>query len=125
MLSSRWFWGGYASCVIFVACGGTVGSDTPIDGGAGGSTVAAGSVGSCTKKACQCDPTAEAHQRVYVGKSPSECAVIDFTCTGNTTMFSNACGCGCEQDPSCPDWFDCQPSPNTPPCDMADIKRRC
>jgi hypothetical protein len=84
----------------------------------------AGSV-SCTKKACQCDPMAEIHKRVYIGKSPDQCAVIDFACPANTTMFSNACGCGCEEDPSCPDFFDCQPSPDVPPCNMAELTKRC
>jgi hypothetical protein len=85
----------------------------------------AGLVVGCTKKACLCDPVAEAHQRQYIGMSPAACTLIDFACTGNTTMFGNMCGCGCEQDPSCPDWFNCQPSPDAPPCDMAEMKRRC
>jgi hypothetical protein len=79
----------------------------------------------CTKKVCVCDPAAEEHRRVYIGKSPADCATVDYTCTGPTTSFSNACGCGCEEDPSCPDWFDCQPSPDVPPCDTAAIKARC
>lgn len=79
-----------------------------------------GTVG-CTKMACQCNPDAEWY-RDYVGHSPDECAVIDFACIVNTTYFQNACGCGCEQSPACPEWFDCMP-PN--PCDIDKIKAEC
>jgi hypothetical protein len=79
----------------------------------------------CTKKACMCDPAAEIHRRQYIGMSPEACAALDYVCTGTTTAFSNSCGCGCEQDPSCPEWFDCQPSPSVPPCDTAAIKMKC
>src|SRR6267142_1130821 len=129
MLALKYVLGGWVCCV-FVACGGSVGSDA-VDGGSGGSMTTAGAGGSmatagaggssgpagsagdggsgecsyrgrvypvgatfragdgcntcgcsaspdgfvvgCTKKACQCDPAAEAHQRQYVGKSPAEC----------------------------------------------------
>ena len=80
---------------------------------------------SCTKKACMCDPAAEVRRREYIGKSPDECATIRFTCPSNTTPFMNTCGCGCEQDPGCPEWFDCQPSPGVPPCDTMAIKAKC
>jgi hypothetical protein len=86
---------------------------------------ARGGVPVCTKKACQCNPAAEIRQREYIGKSSAECAAIRFSCPDNTTPFANSCGCGCEQDPSCPDWFDCQPSPGVPPCDTAAIKLKC
>jgi hypothetical protein len=71
-----------------------------------------------------CDPAAEEHQREYVG-DPESCQVIRFACDEGTTYFANACGCGCEQSPSCPDWFDCMPSPDGPPCDLAEIQRTC
>lgn len=87
--------------------------------------VCSGGAAACTNKACQCNPASETHQRSYVGKSPSECAVIDFSCPANTTMFENACGCGCEQGVGCPDFFDCQPSPGVPPCDTNQIKTQC
>ena len=80
---------------------------------------------SCTKKACVCDPAAEVHRRQYVTTEPGKCAAIDFVCTNPTTTFSNMCGCGCEQDPTCPEFFDCQPSPDAPPCDTAAIKMKC
>jgi hypothetical protein len=79
---------------------------------------------SCTKKACVCDPAAEVHRREYLAPGPGPCVIV-LRCMGTTTAFSNACGCGCEQDPSCPEWFDCQPSPDVPPCDTAAIKMKC
>jgi hypothetical protein len=85
-------------------------------------TCGTGGVVACTEKACTCDPAKEVNKRKYVGASTAQCAVIDFACTGNTTMFQNACGCGCEQDPSCPEWFDCMPPS---PCDPTQIKDKC
>jgi hypothetical protein len=79
----------------------------------------------CTELACSCDPVLEEQQREYVGTSADECAVIDFACPQHTTYFGNACGCGCEQSPSCPEWFDCMPTPDAPPCDEAQIHTEC
>ncbi|APR81049.1 Hypothetical protein A7982_06396 [Minicystis rosea] len=81
---------------------------------------ASGNVG-CTKIDCTCDPATE-WWRHYVGNSPEECQVIDFACQANTKMFGNECGCGCEQDASCPQYFDCQP-PNQ--CDLEKLKAQC
>ncbi len=78
-----------------------------------------GSVG-CTKIACPCDPDSE-WWRKYVAKSPAECQSIKYDCPEHTTPFSNSCGCGCEQDASCPEWFDCMPPA---PCD-ADMLKKC
>ncbi|GMV42495.1 MAG: hypothetical protein AMXMBFR64_42110 [Myxococcales bacterium] len=78
----------------------------------------------CTEMACACDPKSE-WWRKYVGSSPEQCMVIKYTCEPNTTGFSNACGCGCEQDPSCPEWFNCMPGPGAPPCDPAAIAAKC
>ncbi|MBI4701265.1 MAG: hypothetical protein HY744_08920 [Deltaproteobacteria bacterium] len=75
----------------------------------------------CTDKACPCDPDKE-WWRKYVSTDPDECKLIDYGCPENTTSFENACGCGCEQDLSCPQWFDCEP-PN--PCDVEAIKKKC
>jgi hypothetical protein len=82
-----------------------------------------GGVG-CTDMACTCDPASETHQREYVGTSPSQCAVLDFVCQQNTTMFQNSCGCGCEQSLTCPDWFDCMPGSGQS-CDTNQIKTDC
>jgi hypothetical protein len=74
--------------------------------------------------ACVCDPATERQQREYVGSSPSQCALIDFVCASNTTMFQNSCGCGCEQGLGCPDWFNCMPG-SGPGCDVDKIKTEC
>ncbi len=54
----------------------------------------------------QCNPDTEPH-REYLLK---ECAPgDDWSCPlPNTTSFVSDCGCGCEQDPSCPPTFFCQ-----------------
>ena len=81
----------------------------------------------CTEMAClpdDCDPDAE-WWRDYVGESPEICAVIRFICPDNTEYFANDCGCGCEQSPNCPQWFNCMPSPNTPGCDVDRIQADC
>jgi hypothetical protein len=88
-------------------------------------TCGTGAVAQCTEKACTCSPAAEAHQREYVGMSPEECAAIRYLCASNTTPFANACGCGCEEDASCPDWFNCEPSPGGTPCDTQALKAMC
>lgn len=75
---------------------------------------------SCTEINCPCDASKE-WWREYVGKSPEECATIKYTCPEHTTPFSNSCGCGCEQDPACPQWFDCMPPA---PCDP-DMLKKC
>ncbi len=75
----------------------------------------------CTKLACACDATTE-WWREYAGMSPSECAVIDFDCPTNTTMFGNDCGCGCEQSQACAETYDCEPPAM---CDIATITAEC
>lgn len=79
----------------------------------------------CTKIACTCDPTAEQYQKKYMSTDPAQCQVIDFMCPVNTTYFSNTCGCGCMQDPSCPSWFNCMPGPGAPACDVQQIQAQC
>lgn len=75
---------------------------------------------SCTELACACDPAKE-WWRNYIGKSAAECTTIKYTCTGYTTPFANACGCGCEQDSSCPPTISCMPP--APSCD--ELKAKC
>jgi hypothetical protein len=67
-----------------------------------------------------CNPSTE-YYRNYVGLNQSQCAVIDFGCPINTTGFSNACGCGCQQRAGCPEWVNCMPSnvPMNPYCSDA------
>jgi hypothetical protein len=76
---------------------------------------------SCTDMACPCDPSKE-WWRDYVSMSPQQCMVIDYACPVNTTGFQNNCGCGCEQDPSCPEYFDCMPPA---PCDPKALQEKC
>lgn len=66
----------------------------------------------CTDAACQCDPENEPH-RNYIAEDPETCMLIDYACPGNTTMFSNECGCGCEQSAECPVEMDCSPMSGT------------
>jgi hypothetical protein len=61
---------------------------------------------SCTEQACVCNPDAELYRK-YSTTSPDACMTADITCPDNTTMFTNDCGCGCEQSEQCPDVFDC------------------
>lgn len=67
----------------------------------------------CTERACVCDPAVE-HWRDYVTTVPSECEVIDYACLPGSTQFENACGCGCEQSPDCPEFYDCMPTVSDP-----------
>ena len=76
---------------------------------------------SCTEINCPCDPAKE-WWRDYVAEDPQTCAVIDYACPENTVAFSNACGCGCEQDASCPQYFDCMPPAG---CNVPDLKKKC
>jgi hypothetical protein len=55
-----------------------------------------------------CDPGAE-YNRKYATRNASSCALIDFGCEANTAPFVNDCGCGCEQDPACPEYIHCEP----------------
>ena len=79
----------------------------------------------CTKIGCAtCDPDAE-YNRHYVGESREICMQIRFACPENTTMFSNDCGCGCEQDSECPEWINCMPGPQVAPCNASEIQVEC
>jgi hypothetical protein len=64
-----------------------------------------------TEGGTACNPAVE-HDRRYIGTSPQQCQLIDFGCPSNTIYFSNGCGCGCEQNASCPEWVDCMPGAN-------------
>jgi len=84
-----------------------------------------GGVG-CTKRACQpppaCDATKEPNRK-YVANSPEQCMLVRYACEANTTGFSNACGCGCEQAADCPAFINCMPGPGVPSCEPA--RARC
>jgi hypothetical protein len=66
-----------------------------------------------------CAPATE-HNRHYVADSPETCAVIKYTCPAGTWHFASDCGCGCEQDPSCPEVLNCKP-----PIDCSDLIEQC
>jgi hypothetical protein len=80
----------------------------------------AGTIG-CTEMACTCDPKKEWY-REYVTTNPKTCELIDYSCPPNTTGFWNACGCGCEQSASCPEYFDCMPPE---PCNPEALQLEC
>ena len=73
-----------------------------VDTGSGTSAIA------CTDKACKCDPSAESY-RDYAATDPEKCMLIDYGCPDHTTMFTNECGCGCEQSEECPSYYKCMP----------------
>jgi hypothetical protein len=71
----------------------------------------------CQKKEGSCDPDDEP-DRNYVGESPGNCTLIDYTCPEHTMSFGNDCGCGCEQPSECPDFVNCAPGGTIDPlCD--------
>lgn len=75
-----------------------------------------GGVG-CTKRACAptCNEANEPNRR-YVGHSPEQCQLVRFACEPGTSMFSNGCGCGCEQPADCPAFINCMPGPGPSSC---------
>lgn len=111
------------ACVTCTYAGEThqPGDEFPALDGCNTCTCAAdGSVG-CTKVACVCAPDDE-WWRHYVATDPAVCMVIDYMCPLNTTSFTNDCGCGCEQDAACPEYFDCMPPAS---CNIDQIKTDC
>ena len=60
-----------------------------------------------TCQEAECFPDREPN-RSYVGQG-SACDAVDFDCIEGTTAFHDECGCGCEQDESCPEFVDCEP----------------
>jgi hypothetical protein len=60
-----------------------------------------------------CDPESE-HNRNYVALGDA-CLTVKYACPENTDSFRNDCGCGCEQDASCPEYVDCMPGGDLPP----------
>ena len=76
---------------------------------------------SCTELPCMCNPEAEWYRK-YISESLETCAVIDFGCPPNTIGFENQCGCGCEQNAACPEWFNCMPPQQ---CNVEQLKGQC
>jgi hypothetical protein len=65
----------------------------------------------CREADNKCDSQLE-YNRHYVSTDPKQCMLIDYVCPQQTTQFGNQCGCGCEQDSSCPRYVDCMPGPS-------------
>jgi hypothetical protein len=113
-------------CAIGCASGGPsfpAGATVPAGDGCNTCLCAGDGQFGCTKVACACDPAKE-FGRDYVGGSVEECQVIDFSCPANTEVFANACGCGCEQDLWCPEYFSCRPGPSSG-CDAEALGALC
>ncbi|AUX40746.1 uncharacterized protein SOCE26_021470 [Sorangium cellulosum] len=97
------------------------GDSFPSDDGCNTCTCTADGGVACTERACVCDPESE-WWRNYVTEDREICPLIDFVCPENTTHFQSDCGCGCEQDKSCPEFFNCMPPAE---CDAAALQARC
>jgi hypothetical protein len=93
---------------------------TPGGGGAAGTGGSGGEGGG----PADCDPETE-HDRDYIGTSPAACSVIRYACPEHTTGFHNDCGCGCEQDASCPEFVDCMPGSDPKPGCSSEERARC
>jgi hypothetical protein len=79
---------------------------------------------SCTEIACPCDPAAE-WWREYMSQDAQECLLLDFGCPPNTVRFDNQCGCGCEQDATCPQYLDCMPPAQCTPEQIQEFTDQC
>jgi len=79
----------------------------------------------CFELAC-CDTANRKTPRRFYAGDQETCSTFDLLeCKGiNATKFSDDCGCGCQQDPDCPESFDCKPNANQP-CNFSDIFNRC
>jgi hypothetical protein len=89
------------------------------------SCMAGGGV-ACTKMYCvpKCDEASEPNRK-YVGHSPEQCMLVKFSCVPGTTMFSNDCGCGCEQPSDCPAFINCMPGPGDAAAKCAELRAKC
>jgi hypothetical protein len=55
----------------------------------------------------KCDPATEYNREYWSAECSPGAGANLLVCLPQTTFFSNACGCGCEQDPSCPSHLGC------------------
>ncbi|MEO7037429.1 MAG: hypothetical protein ABI548_25975 [Polyangiaceae bacterium] len=88
-----------------------MGDTFPSRDGCNTCTCTGGGLTSCTELSCACKPEAE-YYRHYVSHAPAQCPALD--CPKFTAVFSNDCGCGCEQGSSCPPYFTGGPPGGTP-----------
>ncbi len=112
--------GGCGTICVYAGIKHTGGDSFPARDGCNTCSCEDGGSITCTEKACACDPQAQ-WWRDYVSTDPGQCMVIDYACPPYTTAFGNSCGCGCEEDESCPQVFDCMP-PAPPECDGASVR---
>ena len=61
---------------------------------------------SCGNSTCSCDAGWQ-YWRYYEKADAGQCDTIDFACRAGTSVFTNACGCGCEESPDCPAFMVC------------------
>lgn len=73
----------------------------------------------CTKMYCVCNPDKE-WWRKYALLDEQKCWAAKIICPAGTAFFTNSCGCGCEQDTSCPEVLDCEP-----PVDCTALRMEC
>ncbi|MGE5784978.1 MAG: hypothetical protein ACM3ZE_10320 [Myxococcales bacterium] len=64
-----------------------------------------GSTITCKRASC----SKKDYNRKYTLTDPAKCAAVRIACETNAVPFSDTCGCGCEQDSSCPESVDCMP----------------
>jgi hypothetical protein len=58
----------------------------------------------------ECNPETE-YNRNYTSEAPEQCrGQVGALCPTGLAYFENDCGCGCEQDATCPEAFYCQPT---------------
>lgn len=96
-----------------------VGESRPADDGCNTCSCMDNGGWACTKIFCGCNPETE-WWRDYVLEDEQQCWAAYIVCPEHTTYFSNSCGCGCEQDRSCPEWINCMP-----PRDCSDLRSKC
>lgn len=58
----------------------------------------------CAELDCACNPWHE-QWRAYITSDSDivDCSAVDVACPEGSSPFVNACGCGCEQSPDCPE----------------------
>lgn len=98
-----------------------VGASFPALDGCNTCSCQAGGGVSCTEIACACEPANEWWHE-YTSLDAQACLAINVACPINTVRFDSACGCGCEQDASCPEYFNCMPPAE---CDEQALLEQC
>jgi hypothetical protein len=83
----------FALFSAFSACGGV--DIPPGTGGAGGAPASDAGVVKDGGKCTYDDPT-----KTYVSRVRAQCFVILYACENGTRPFMDACGCGCQTEPT-------------------------